>query len=76
MESGRHTLGELFSQLGLPDDTESIEYFMALHRPLERSVKLCAAPFWNKGQREFLQQAISHDADWSDSVDQLDTRLR
>jgi len=76
MESGLHTLCELFRQLGLPDDLPSMERFIARHRPLERSIKLCAAPFWNQGQRQFLQQAISSDADWAEQVDQLDARLR
>ncbi len=76
MESGLHTLCELFRQLGLPDDLPAMERFIAEHRPLERSIQLSAAPFWNQGQREFLQQALSNDADWTELVDQLDARLR
>ena len=76
MESGLHTLCELFRQLGLPDDLPSMERFIAQHRPLERSIKLHAAPFWNQGQRDFLLQAIGNDADWAAQVDQLDARLR
>ena len=76
MESGLHTLCELFRQLGLPDDLPAMERFIARHRPLERSIKLEAAPFWNQGQRDFLQQALCRDADWAVLVDQLDNRLR
>jgi len=76
MESGLHTLCELFRQLGLPDDVPAIQGFIAKHRPLDQSIKLSAAPFWNQAQRDFLQRAISDDADWSAMVDQLDARLR
>ena len=76
MESGLYTLCELFSQLGMPNAVPAIHNFIAQHRPLAPSIKLSAAPFWNQAQREFLQHAISEDADWSAVVDQLDTRLR
>lgn len=76
MESGNHTLKELFSQLGLPDGGTAVENFIETHRPLPRSIKLAEAPFWTKAQRQLLQQAISTDADWAVLVDQLDARLR
>jgi hypothetical protein len=76
MEKNLHTLGELFSQLGLPCDTVSIESFIAHHRPLDGTIKLSDAPFWNQSQRDFLQQQICVDADWSEWVDKLDVRLR
>lgn len=76
MESGLHTLCELFRQLGLPDDLPSMEQFIARHRPLASGIKLQEAPFWSKAQRDFLCQAINNDADWAELVDQLDARLR
>lgn len=76
MESGLHTLCELFRQLGLPDDVPAIQHFIAQHRPLASDIKLVDAPLWNAGQRAFLQQALSNDADWVELVDQLDARLR
>ncbi|HTR00115.1 MAG TPA: DUF2789 domain-containing protein [Candidatus Acidoferrum sp.] len=76
MESNLHTLCELFRQLGLPDDLPAMERFIAKHRPLDRHIKLSEAPFWSQAQRDFLCQAIKHDADWAELVDQLDSRLR
>lgn len=76
MESYLHTLCELFRQLGLPEDVLAIQGFIAQHRPLPSNLKLVDAPFWNEGQRAFLQQSLSNDADWAELVDQLDARLR
>jgi hypothetical protein len=76
MEQGQHSLSELFSQLGLPADRLSVERFITEHKPLEPSVKLSAAPFWNKGQREFLKSALQEDGDWAPMVDQLNAELR
>lgn len=61
----------LFSQLGLPADQESMSVFVATHRPLPAGVALCDASFWTPSQREFLIEAISLDASWSESVETL-----
>lgn len=76
MEHGFHPLTELFAQLGLANDTKSIETFIARHRPLAHNVALADAKFWNVGQKQFLQEAIAQDADWAEAVDHLDAMLR
>lgn len=76
MEQGIHTLSELFKQLGLPDDSDSIEDFIATHRPLPDNIRLADAGFWNEGQRRFLTEELEEDADWAELVDTLNNRLR
>lgn len=71
-----HLLSELFGQLGLHADSESIENFIKTHQPLPEDVPLSEAPFWNKSQRDLLKQAFIQDADWAPLVDQLNIRLR
>ena len=75
METPIHHLGDLFRQLGLPDDPASIEDFIAKHRPLPAGVALADAPFWSPSQAQFLQEEISDDADWAELVDSLGARL-
>ena len=75
MESPIHGLGDLFRQLGLPDDPASIESFIATHRPLTAGVALADAPFWSPGQAQFLREEISDDADWAELVDSLGSLL-
>lgn len=75
MENPIHTLSDLFKQLGLPDDHDAIERFIARHRPLGESVRLSEAPFWNDAQRRFLEQELNEDADWAERVDELNERL-
>ncbi|MGB4343747.1 MAG: DUF2789 domain-containing protein [Moraxellaceae bacterium] len=76
MESGIHKFSDLFSQLGLPDDSASIDAFIAAHRSLAPDVALADATFWNASQRDFIRQEIIEDADWAELVDQLDVSLR
>ncbi|MFL1405084.1 DUF2789 domain-containing protein [Marinobacter sp. M1N3S26] len=76
MEQGIHTLSELFKQLGLPDDSNSIEEFIATHRPIPDNTRLSDAGFWNEGQRRFLTEELEEDADWAELVDTLNNRLR
>lgn len=71
-----HILCDLFSQLGLPGDSQSIEDFIKAHRPLPDDVPVSEAPFWSKAQRDLLKQAYIQDADWVPLVDQLNVRLR
>ena len=75
MEMPVHSLSELFRQLGLPDDPESIEAFIAQHRPLPPEIKLWEAPFWTPAQAEFLKRETEEDADWAELIDDLNTRL-
>ena len=76
MEKPIHDLSELFKQLGLPDDNDSIEEFIATHRPIPEGTRLPDAAFWNEGQQRFLSEELSEDADWAELVDTLDSRLR
>lgn len=76
MESSSHALGELFSQLGLPDDEPAIEAFIASHRPIPAGTRLLDAPFWSQSQVAFLREKCREDADWVALIDTLDARLR
>ena len=76
MEQPNHTLAELFKQLGLPDDSTSIEEFIATHRPIPEGTRLPEASFWNESQRRFLSEEWEEDADWAELVDTLNNRLR
>lgn len=75
MESPVHRLGDLFRQLGLPDDPASIEDFIARHRPLPAGVAIAEAPFWSPSQAQFLREEINDDADWAELVDSLGSLL-
>ena len=55
---------------------QDIDAFIHDHRPLDNSVQLADAEFWSPTQREFLREALEQDSDWSEVIDQLDTRLR
>jgi len=75
MEANLHSMGNLFAQLGLPDDLPAIESFIASHRPLGEGVALYRAPFWTASQRTFLKEEIIEDADWAPVIDELNGRL-
>ena len=76
MDSGNHTIADLFAQLGLGNTPAEIEQFVAQHRPLNNSLQLADAPFWSASQAQFLREEISEDADWAEVVDQLNLMLR
>jgi hypothetical protein len=76
MEPVYHHFCELFAQLGLPDDTDSIARFIAQHAPLPDAVALHEAPFWTDAQRTLLREELQEDADWAPVVDQLNVALR
>jgi hypothetical protein len=76
MDTTENSLEKLFAQLGLADDMESIERFVAQHSPLPGEVLLCDAPFWSPSQAAFLRNAWKSDAEWVPMVDTLDTMLR
>ncbi|NWA04970.1 DUF2789 domain-containing protein [Pseudomonas gingeri] len=76
MQSPTHNLPSLFKQLGLPDDPESIDKFVAIHSPLKPELHLADAFFWSKSQADFLRSEVLEDADWAEVVDQLDVLLR
>jgi len=76
VEANLHTMSNLFAQLGLPADPESIDGFIAAHRPLADGIALYRAPFWSASQRAFLKEEIIEDADWAGVIDELNGRLR
>lgn len=75
MQLSTHTMPQLFEQLGLPADEESIQRFVVEHRPLPEGMKLADAPFWSTGQKQFLREQFIEDADWAEVVDQLNMML-
>ncbi len=76
MDMSDHRFTELFAQLGLPRDEQTIRQFIAAHSPLAGDIVLADAPFWSVSQASFLREEISRDADWADRVDQLNVALR
>ncbi|MGG5292029.1 DUF2789 domain-containing protein [Pseudomonas shirazensis] len=76
MEAPTHQFADLFMQLGLENDAQSIDQFITLHSPLKNEIKLVDAPFWNDSQRAFLKEAVLEDADWAIPFDQLNEALR
>ncbi len=75
MDTTRHDLEGLFSQLGLPNSPEAIEGFFKEHH-LPKDVPLEHAAIWSTGQAQFIHEAIADDSDWCEIVDQLDAQLR
>ena len=76
MDQPIHPFSELFAQLGLPADEQSIRQFIALHSPLRADIDLADAPFWTESQAAFLKEEKLEDADWAELVDQLNLALR
>lgn len=75
MDTQFHPMTELFTQLGLANNSDEIEAFFAQHK-LEASASLLEAPFLNEDQKRFLKEALEADSDWAEIVDQMDARLR
>jgi len=71
-----HRFSELFKQLGLPSDIESIRLFLRAHSPLASDIALENAPFWSPAQSALLRDELMRDADWAEVVDQLNAALR
>jgi Protein of unknown function (DUF2789) len=59
------TMTDLFEQLGLPSDEASIQIFLAQHDGVCRACGLVQAPIWSESQRNFLQEAVAQDSEWS-----------
>lgn len=75
MDTVKHNLSNLFKQLGLPTEADAVEQFFAAHT-LSPEQQLEDAAFWNAAQAQFIREARGSDADWSELIDELDTRLR
>lgn len=76
MDHTNHTLAELFNQLGLANDAESIKLFINSHRPLNSATRLEKAEFWTSSQRQFIKEQLANDADWAELIDRLSQALR
>ena len=76
MDQPIHPFSDLFAQLGLPADEQSIRQFIASHGLLSADILLADAPFWTPSQATFLKEEKLEDADWAELVDQLDLALR
>ncbi len=76
MDNPYHSLKELFAQLGLPNAPDEIRDFIGQHRPLDGSLRLKDAPFWNASQSALIAQKLSADDDWALVVDTLNVLLR
>lgn len=76
MQTGIHTLEDLFAQLGLPNGESDIAAFIKRHSPLPDFIKLADAPCWTSSQAAFLREELAEDADWAEVIDQLSAALR
>ena len=76
MDQPIHPFSDLFAQLGLAADEQSVRQFIATHGPLRAGILLADAPFWTPSQAAFLKEEKLEDADWAELVDQLDLALR
>lgn len=76
MDSGYHSMVNLFRQLGLPGNPDWIDEFIARHHTLSDDMRIEEAPFWSDSQARFIRDAMQQDSDWAEAVDQLDARLR
>lgn len=76
METAFHPLKSLFEQLGLPADGDAIDQFIQVHAPLDPSIVLAEASFWEPSQKNFLRDEILKDADWAEVIDLLNAQLR
>jgi hypothetical protein len=75
MDATFHPFSELFGQLGLPDDEASIQAFIRSHSPMGAHVRLADAPFWTPSQAALLREQFIADAEWVETIDQLNLAL-
>lgn len=75
MSQVHYSLEDLFAQLGLKNNPDSIEAFISQNHPLSNEVALYRAPIWNPTQRAFLKEEIISDGAWALAIDELNRRL-
>tara|TARA_Y100000034_G_scaffold89481_1_gene107661 strand:+ start:895 stop:1125 length:231 start_codon:yes stop_codon:yes gene_type:complete len=75
MDTCQHNLNTLFAQLGLANNQTDIDTFIEHHK-LKSTEKITEASFWNTAQKQFIQESLAEDGDWSEVIDTLDTLLR
>lgn len=76
MEFSFHDFTNLFAQLGLSNDPESIQRFIKANSPLAPEIRLEDAAFWSASQSTFLRNNLEEDADWAEVVDRLNIVMR
>jgi hypothetical protein len=76
MDKVFHGFTELFAQLGLPNDAHSIRHFIQTHSPLNSSIRIEDAQFWNTAQASLLKEELLGDSDWAEVIDRLNVALR
>ena len=75
MDMTKHDINTLFAQLGLPNTEAEIDAFIASHA-ISDTTLLQDAPFWDEAQQHFIAESLAVDGDWSEVIDELDSRLR
>jgi len=75
MDRSIHNMNTLFEQLGLPSNNPAIDQFIRTHTLFSQEIKLDEATFWNDSQANFIKECLDSDSDWSEIVDELNTRL-
>lgn len=74
MDETEPRMRNLFLQLGLDADDQSIAEFIGRHQ-LAAGTHIADAPYWNDGQRQFISEQLRADAAWAMVVDQLNESL-
>ncbi len=75
-QATQHHFTQLFAQLGLPDDAQSIAHFLIVHTAMARGHRLPDVPCWTPSQAAFLRESLLQDSNWAGVVDQLSLALR
>ena len=75
MDTSLHNINNLFLQLGLPDDDDSIDSFIRAHHHMDKNTRIDQASFWTTAQANFLSEAYHDDSDWVEVVDHLNVQL-
>lgn len=74
MDTSLHDLPALFAQLGLPNDSDSMQSFIVSHE-LPPGIRLSQASFWTPAQANFLKEALDEDAEWAEAADEMASLL-
>ena len=75
MDRSLHSINNLFAQLGLPCKDHEIDQFIRTHTLFSQRIRLDEATFWTPSQASFIKESLDFDSDWSEAVDELNTRL-
>jgi hypothetical protein len=75
MEQNHTALSDLFAQLGLSSDPQSMSEFVQKNAGLPAEIKIENADIWTKQQSDFLRTALAEDAEWAELIDQLNSLL-